>query len=347
MNDPLGAVTVSSTATEAEWDLFVAARGDATFSHRWRWREIFRDAFGHDSEYLIARRGADISGVLPLVKFRSRLFGRFLVSLPFVNDGGLLTCDEASSAALLEAAMRVARDFGAEHIELRHRCRRQSALPYRSHKVGMLLPLQSSAEAIWAGLDRKVRNQVRKAQKSGLEVVAGGAELVRDFYPVFAHTMRDLGTPVYSRRLFEEVLGRFPQDVRIFTVRHDGRTIAGAVACSYHGACEVPWASSLKDYRHLSPNMLLYWSMIERAAQEGHRVFDFGRSTPDEGTFHFKRQWGAEPHPLHWEYVLIDRTAIPDQGPKNAKFRSAIETWKRLPLPLTNLAGPWIARSIP
>ena len=338
--------TVSRAGSEAEWDGYVDAHPEATFSHRWRWRNIFADVFGQETEYLAAHREGRLTGILPLVKFRSRLFGRFVVSLPYVNDGGLLTSDPQSAALLLAEARDIGKAFGATHVELRHRERRVPDLPFRQHKVGMLLSLKQADGDQWQSIDRKVRNQVRKAQKASLQTVRGGIELLDEFYPVFARNMRDLGTPVYSKRLFERVLREFPAETRLFVVRSGEMAVGGAVACTYRSTCEVPWASSLKEYRHMCPNMLMYWDAIEAAVRDGCQTFDFGRSTPDEGTYHFKRQWGAQPHPLHWEYVLADGASLPDQGPGNPKFRLAVEGWKRLPLGVANRLGPRIGRSI-
>lgn len=339
--------TVSSSWTPEEWDGFVDAAPNSTGCHASRWRRVFETVFGHDCEYLAARRDGRIVGVLPLVKMRSRLFGRFVVSLPFLNDGGLLTADAGAAAALVSAARDVALDFKASHVELRHRGRQAPSLPFRQHKVGMTMALPDSEETLWSSIDRKVRNQVRKAQKSDLEAVSGGAELITEFYAVFSENMRDLGTPVYSPRLFAEIVRQFPERARVFVVRHQGKPVAGSFTLRYRDVLEIPWASSLTAYRQLCPNMLLYWSMMQSAVASGCTTFDFGRSSPDAGTFHFKTQWGAAPEPLHWEYVLLTRAEPPDQGPTNSKFQRAIDAWTRLPLWVTNTVGPHIVRHIP
>jgi FemAB-related protein (PEP-CTERM system-associated) len=342
-----GPPVVHRDVTPTEWHGFVDTQREATTAHLWPWHRIFEEVFRQDCAYLAVRRNEAITGVLPLVKMRSRLFGRFVVSLPFLNNGGLLTSDDESSEALLRAAIGIAREFRASHVELRHVGRRHPELPHRQHKCGMLLSLPEQANELWDGLDRKVRNLVRKAQRSDLQAACGTTELVDDFYEVYARNMRDLGTPGYSRRLFGAVLEYFGDRARVFVVRHGGRSIAGAVALVYRGTFEVPWASSLKAYRHLAPNMLLYWTMLTSAVERGCTTFDFGRSTPEGGTFHFKQQWGAQPVPLHWEYLLLERTAIPDQGPTNPRFHAAIALWKRLPLQLTVRLGPAIVRHIP
>lgn len=337
-------VFVAGDADASRWDAFVSAHADASGYHAWTWRRVFARAFGHESIYLAASDGDRVTGVLPLVYIESALFGRSLTSLPFLNYGGVVADTEAAAEALVEAAGELARTRRCAHVELRHKARRFPSLPFRQHKVTMLLDL---APGMWERLDRKVRNQVRKAQKSDLTVDIGGPELRPDFYAVFARNMRDLGTPVYSPRVFDEVLAAFPDRTRLHVVRLKDRPIAAGLTFRHRDTVEVPWASSIRDFNPLCPNHLLYWSVMEAAVADGARVLDFGRSTPGEGTFKFKEQWGAQPVPLHWEYRLSAGAALPNLGPANPKYRLVIEAWKRLPLPIATTLGPHIVRSIP
>lgn len=343
---PVSDLTVSSAgeADRVAWDAFVAAQPDATGYHEWAWGGVFKRSFGHQPEYLVARRDGAIVGVLPLVEMRSVLFGRLMSSLPFVNYGGVVAGSPADAAALVQAAIELARLRGTRHLELRHTAKQLAGVPCRQHKVAMRLALQPG---MWERLDRKVRNQIRKAMKSGLTADRGGAERLDEFYPVFARNMRDLGTPVYARRFFAEILQAFPDRAHVLIVRLRGEPVAAGVTFRTRDMLEVPWAASVREHNALCPNHLLYWTAIQSAQADGCRVLDFGRSTPYEGTFHFKRQWGAEPVPLHWEYPWIERGGIPDQGPTNPKFRAAIALWKRCPLWLTNRVGPHIVRAIP
>lgn len=337
-------VTLAHDADAFAWDQFVAGQSSATGYHTWAWRQVFQRAFGHEPLYLIARVGDAVEGVLPLVYIQSRLFGRSLTSLPFLNYGGVVATSTEVAAELVDAAARLAAERRCPHVELRHIARRLPQLPERQHKVTMLLPLEPG---MWDRLDRKVRNQVRKAQKSGLTAERGGVELVEAFYAVFTRNMRDLGTPVYTRRLFDAVLETFPDRAALHVVRlDDGRPVAAGLTYRTRRTTEVPWASSVRDYNTLCPNHLLYWHIIETALEQGCDTLDFGRSTPGEGTFRFKEQWGAQPVPLHWEYRLLDGAALPNVSPTNPKYRLMIETWKRLPLPLATRLGPHIVRGI-
>ena len=340
--------TVDESCDAASWDEYVSAHPEATTYHRRPWPELFTRTFNHRS-FCLAARAADgrLAGVLPLVEFRSRLFGRFAVSLPFVNYGGILADSDEAAAPIVDRALALSRARGWTHVELRHEARQRCpGWPARRHKVAMRLTLPDRPEALWSTLDRKVRNQVRKAEKSGCVAEHGGVDLLRDFYRVFAHNMRDLGTPVYPRRFFEEILRTFDGETRVHVVRARAEPIAVSLTVRWRDRVEVPWASALRGHNDKCPNMLLYWTMLAEAIAGGARVFDFGRSTPGQGTFHFKRQWGADASPLVWEYV--GRAGEPpDMGPGNARFSAAIAAWKRLPVSVASALGPMIVRNIP
>jgi FemAB-related protein (PEP-CTERM system-associated) len=343
---PRGPLSISATVRPAEWDEYVRRHPDATPYHTLAWRTVFEHVFGHRTHYVTASRSGRPVGILPMVEMRSWLFGRFMVSLPFVNYGGVLADDGEAREALLQAGTHLSRTGGLRHLELRHRERMFPSLPSKSHKAAMRLALASDPEAMWRMLDRKVRNQVRKAQRH-LAASVGGAELLPEFYTVLAANMRDLGTPVYHRHLFATVLELFPKDATIAIVRLGTRPIAGAMGLGWRETFEVPWAASLRRDAALCPNMLLYWTLICHAIGTRRQVFDFGRSSPDAGTYRFKAQWGAQPDPLCWEYVLLQDCGIPDQGPGNPRFHWLIEQWKRMPLAAATRLGPGIVRNIP
>ena len=334
--------------TGAAWNSFVSKHQDSTNYHQYGWRKVVEKSFGHRTMYLTATSSQnEICGVLPFVQMKSLLFGNFMVSLPFFNYGGLLVSEKRAAGILLDASQKMLDGAGVDHIELRHLKLCDAIGVTRQHKVTMILSLEENEEKQWALLDAKVRNQVRKAEKNGLKTVVGHMDLLDGFYKVFCRNMRDLGTPVYSRNFFRNVLEEFPDTTRILSVIHDGRTIASALLTWYRDTLEVPWASSNRDFRQLCPNNILYWEAIRFAIGLGVHRFDFGRSTPGEGTFKFKKQWGANPVQLYWQYLLREGGGIPEVNPANPKYRYAIQAWQRLPLMLTNLLGPPIVRCIP
>ena len=340
-------LTVRDDVPVTACDAYVSGHPRASAYHRPAWLAVIGRAFGHETKYLTAESADGIAGILPLVFFRSRLFGRFAVSVPFLNYGGVLADSPEAERALLHRAIAETIRMGGTHIELRHTRQVFSELPAKRHKVAMRLALAGSRDEQWQRLDRKLRNQVRKGEKSSLEVHAGGPERLEPFYEVFARNMRDLGTPVYGPGFFREVVSAFPDHTRVFTVMLDARPIAASIVHWHRDVIEVPWASAIREFNPLCANVLLYWHMLEFAVSRGFRVFDFGRSTPGEGTFLFKQQWGAEPLELVWEYWTAEGRSLPDLSPKNPKFSLAIHAWQRLPVRVTTAVGPLIVRNIP
>jgi len=330
------------------WDSFVGSHRNSTNYHLYGWRTVIEKSFEHKTYYLVARNGRnEICGILPLAYMKSRVFGSFLVSLPFFNYGGLLCSDSNAGAALLAGARRLLKQVCANHVELRHLDVCQEGLATKQHKVTMILDLAKDEETQWKALDAKVRNQVRKAEKCGLQAITGHMELLDGFYEVFCRNMRDLGTPVYSKNFFRNILETFPETSRIILVLLEGKAVASGVLTWFRDSLEVPWASSINDYREKCPNNLLYWEAIRFAIQIGATKFDFGRSTPGEGTFRFKKQWSAKPVQLYWQYLVEAGKRVPELNPGNTRFRLAIRVWKQLPLTVANALGPHIIKSIP
>jgi len=330
------------------WDDYVINHQTASSYHRYRWRDVVENSFHHPCYYLAAQESSGrIIGVLPLVFMKSRLFGRFLVSQPFFNYGGLLCENQEIGESLLEEAGFLRTDLGAEHVELRHADPWPGNYPIKRHKVCMSLELAKDEKTQWLSFNAKLRNQVRKAEKSGFLAITGGKELLQDFYTVFVRNMRDLGTPVYSKKFFAEVLTAFPGDSRIIAVYLEAKPIAAGLTIRFRDTLEIPWASSIRDYNTLCPNNMLYWKALKHALEIGCTRFDFGRSTPGEGTYKFKEQWGAKPIQLNWQYLLPDGASLPELNNKNNKYQMAIRLWQKLPLPVTKLIGPHIVKNIP
>ncbi len=344
----MGSINVNLALSARRWDEFVNSHRAASCYHLASWATVFNKAFGHDTRYLAAETDGEIVGILPLVVFKSRFLRRFSVSLPFVNYGGVVADTPEVERALVDAAIDETRAMGGEYLELRHTRQLFPSFPSKQHKVAMILPLAENQEKQWSALDRKIRNQVRKAEKSELRVTQGGVELVEPFYDVFAHNMRDLGTPVYPRQWFQQILATFPDNARAFCVWHGDQPIAASYVFWHGDTMEVPSASALRSFNPMCPNTLLYWEMLKFAAGRGLRNFDFGRSTPGAGTYDFKRQWGAQPHGLTWEYWLASGDdELPDLSPQNPRVQWAIELWRHLPVPVTRAVGPLVVRNIP
>lgn len=312
------------------------------------WLSVLAQGFGHTPYALEAVEQGRTVGYLPLAFVRSMLFGRFLVSLPYLNSNGIQANHAAAAAALIDRAVELADRLRAKHLELRH----ETAVEHPAltaelrSKVHMRLALPASAEALSKAVGSKVRNQVRKGEKSNLTTEWGGVERVPDFHQVFATNMRDLGTPVYGQGLLVAILKGFPKDAELCIVRHGSKPVAAALLLHGTGVTEVPSASSLREHNATCANMLLYWNLLQRAIARKQSTFDFGRSTLDGSTYRFKKQWGAEPHSAVWQYY-VRKGSPAEMRPENPKYQRLIRIWQRLPVRVTRWIGPRIARGIP
>jgi len=342
------------------------ADSGACFEHDPRWLTVLDTGLGHRTFMLVARRGrplidppanlpADhpICGYLPLSLLKTRLLGTFLVSLPYLNRAGVVADDPAVARALIEQAAGLARRLDARYLELRHHVRSYDhdlLDTTRNQKVRMVLGLPGDTEFLWKRISAKVRNQVRKGEKSALSIRWGGRDLLDAFYKVFSVNMRDLGTPVYPKKMFAAILEQFGQQAELAVVEHGGRAVAAAMlvhdAHDGGGITQVPSASSLRRYNNTNANMWMYYHLLCRAIERGSVAFDFGRSSMDSGTYKFKKQWGAEPAPTVWQYH-VRLGDVGDVRPDNPKYQRRINTWKRLPVWVTRLIGPRIIRGIP
>jgi FemAB-related protein (PEP-CTERM system-associated) len=330
------------------WDHLVTETAEGTFCHLAGWRELMADTLGAECLYRTATdRDGRPAGVLPLVRVRSRLFGHYLVSLPFLNYGGPIGTPPARQR-LATWATQEARRSGADLLELRTRREPPLAggLQTSHRKITVLLDLPDSAETLWSkGFSSKLRSQIRRPQKEGM-TTAFGAGQAGAFYDVFSRNMRDLGTPVLPRRFFERLPRSFPKEVVFGVVYDRERPVAGGCGFVWGGEFEMTWASSLREYNSRAPNMLLYWSFMEEMIRAGVRCFNFGRCTPGEGTHRFKRQWGSRDLPLPWaQWSPRGLAATP--SPDRPIFQLATAVWRRIPLELANRVGPVLARRIP
>ncbi len=333
-----------------KWDKFVLSHINSTNYHQVIWKDIIEKTFGHKTYYLFALNDEEeIEGILPLVHMKSILFGNFLISLPFFNYGGLLANGQEAIDSLIIKAKEIGDALSVEHIELRHLIPLKNAhdLKLKTHKVTMLLELPDDPDILWKRFKSKLRSQIRRPQKEGMSVKIGGIDQLDSFYEVFSINMRDLGTPVYPKKFFLNILKSFPKNSWIVSVFYNNLPVASGFIIGFKDVLEIPWASSIRKYNRLAPNMLLYWSILEFACKKGFKKFDFGRSSPNKGTYRFKKQWGATPHQLYWYYWLRNKEQLPSINPDNPKYKMAIELWQKLPVGITKILGPMIVKYIP
>ena len=343
-------ISISSIdeVTPALWDKYVESHPNSSLYHMSAWADLITQVFGHKTFYCAALNHlGEITGVLPLVQLKSRLFGNYMVSMPFFNMGGVLADDEQTKSALLDNAIEIAKQQGADHIEFREMASLGGDWQCKQDKVLMHLSLPETPEELFKAIGSKRRAQIKRPDRDNIVILQGGAEYVDDFYDVFARNMRDLGTPVYSRQLFSQIVTAMPENAHIIVIKKDGKTVAGAFLLGYKTCLEIPWASSLREYNRIGVNMRLYWEVLKYAIEQKYKVFDFGRSTIDAGTYRFKKQWGAKPVQCYWHYWVKNNGTMPQLNPDNPRYQLAIKVWQKLPVMLTKIIGPGIVKNLP
>ncbi len=305
-----------------------------------------KEAMGHEGPLLLAMKEGAVVGALPLVIQSSKLFGRFGTSLPYFNYGGPLATSRSVAIALIDAARPLLAEHGLSHIEIRTT---QPGLPYScsEQKVSMLLPLPTTDDRLDQQLGAKVRAQANKAEEHQPEIRFGQTELLDDFYRVFAHNMRDLGTPVYGKAWFRTLLQTDAFKSQLAVVYQAQRPVACGFLMGQDNLLEIPWASTLRRANPMNINMWMYRHILRWAIEQGYEWFDFGRSTRDAPTYQFKKQWGAKPVQHYWYTLTADNQPAAATRPDSPKFKLMIAVWQRLPVWLTRVIGPPVIRHLP
>jgi FemAB-related protein (PEP-CTERM system-associated) len=332
-------------APDPAWDNFARTQHSATFFHLSGWKKVIEDSLGHRCYYLFAQQGSEIVGVLPLTHMRGRIFGNSLISNGLCVYGGPVATTPAALAALDAAALELAQDLGVERIEYRLLQRRHSTWQCNSETyVTFRKKIGHDPEKELLAIPRKQRAMVRKGLQRGLQ-----SEIdvdVSRMYPLYAESVRNLGTPVLGRRYFECLKSVFSRESEVLTVVADRKPISSVLSFFFRDEVLPYYGGGGEAARDYAANDFMYWEVMRRACEAGLGVFDFGRSKVGTGSFAFKRHWGFEPQPLYYEHHLKTLTEVPAINPLNPKYAMMIALWRRLPLPVANLLGPFIAREL-
>jgi FemAB-related protein (PEP-CTERM system-associated) len=337
-------VKVLQAGDEQRWDDFVAMAPGATFFHRSAWRDIIEQGLGHRGHYLYVEKQGRVTGILPLAEIRSRLFGHALISTPFCVYGGVVASDAESEAALVQSATALADERRVDFLELRNREQCAGDWPVKDLYVSFRKTIHADDEQNMKAIPRKQRAMVRKGIRANLQARHGGS--IDDFYRVYAESVRNLGTPVLSRRYYARLKDTFGDDCEVTVITHEGQAVAAVMSFYYRDEVHPYYGGSVARGRDLAANDFMYWSLMQRATERGARIFDFGRSKQGTGAHDFKKHWGFEPEPLPYAYYLVRATQVPNISPTNRKYALFIKAWQKLPLPVTRAVGPWLARDL-
>lgn len=341
---------------DPRWNEYVLGHAQGTFFHLLEWRDVIRRNFNYRPLYLYAAEGNRYVGVLPLFFVKSLLFGRSLVTLPLAVYGGIVAENEEIRDSLFRHAIELGRELGVSYVEFRGNPHSNGSafpaakwsVPFKERDlyVTFLREIDPDPEVNLSQVPRKQRRMIRQGQKHGLRSVMDDSRL-SEFYGVYAASVRNLGTPVYSYEYFSDLKQTFSDHCKLLLVEHEGETIAGVLSFFHKNQVLPYYGGSLPERRELAPNDFMYWELMSYGALNGYRVFDFGRSKKESGSFHFKRHWGFEPLALPYFYCVMNGKPIPDTSSLNPKLQWAVKLWRRLPLALTTTLGPKIVRHIP
>ena len=335
----------SDAAATQRWDDFVLACPSATFFHRAGWQKVVTQVFGHKTYFLFAESDGVLQGVLPLAHVNSWLFGNSLIGLPFAVYGGVAAVNDAATEILETEAQTIAKQLGVDHLELRNVQARHADWPCQDLYVTFRKAILPEEEANLLAIPRKQRAMVRKGIKNGLSSAIDND--VDRFFALYADNVHRHGTPAMPKSYFGALRKEFGDACEVLTVSApDGRSLSSVMSFYFRDEVLPYYAGDDESARDLAANDFKYWELMRRSCARGLKVFDYGRSKQGTGSFAFKKNWGFDPQPLHYEYCLYKRDAIPQNNPSNAKYRLMIETWRRMPIGLANWLGPFIVRSL-
>ena len=338
---------------QEQWDAYVLGHPGAAPYHLFAWKQAVESSYGHHCYYLYAEREGRVAGVLPLVHLRLPGLVNELVALPYCDVGNCLADSEEVQDDLVGEALRIKKKLQAKKLQLRGPLKEtdltgDALKKEKTGKVRMLLSLPASSDKLFSGFKSKLRSQVRKAEKNGVVFRWGGLQELDAVYSVFANNMHHLGSPVHAKKWLRAVLVHYDQRARVGLTEFEGKIVGMGIILLGGHSVSIPWASTLRQYNHLGPNMLLYWNLLKYSADNGFQVFDFGRASEGEGTYRFKKQWGAQPEPLPWYSCPCagGRVDSPDKGPLVHKREMVARIWQKTPLSVANMLGPCLRKYI-
>ncbi len=342
------------------WDKFVLSNANSSFFHLTGWKDVVEQSFGHTSHYMMAIQEKQITGILPIFEIKSRLFGHSLVSVPFGVYGGICSINSNAEDSLMRSAAVLGRLIGVDYIEMRNETKQFD--PFEPAKqsnnsngfnwltkdlyVTFQREIYSDSEENFKAIPRKQRRMIRQGIKAGLISKIGKREHLKDFYNIYARSVKTLGTPVFPIRYFENIMNIFPETF-ILSVWKDNMMVAGVMTFKFKNRLLPYYGGALGKYFQYAVNDFMYWELMRYGCENGFKVFDFGRSKKGTGSFDFKRHWGFEPTELPYMYCLAAKKDMPNISPANPKYNAMINMWKRLPLSVTKWLGPKIVRNIP
>lgn len=336
-------ITTINTAQHTLWDQYVKQHSQGSFFHLAGWQSVIEKSFGHACYFLMAEREGQVAGVLPLVEVKSALFGHALISTPFCVYGGAIADDDLIVRQLEQRAIEISEQLQVDYLELRYRNAQDNGMLLKQAHATFGCELAEDHEQILAKVKKKQRAVIRHSLKNELEYTF--SHDVDDFYHLLSESYRNLGTPIFSKQYFAELVKVFESDLDILVVKDKAGNPSNAVMNFYFKNQVLPYyGGGNADARHIKSADFMYYQVMCHAKEKGCSWYDFGRSKNDSGPYKYKKNWGMEPEPLHYYYHLVKATELPNLSPNNPKYKLFISLWQKLPLGISQFVGPFLSK---
>ena len=333
------------SSLEKRWDEYVESR-TSTVTDLSGWRHVVMESYGIRSYFLAVEDNDALIGTLGLFEINHPLFGHYLTTAIFSTEGGLHYDSDIAYEMLIKEAKCLADELQVDYLLIRSQALQIESLEQDQHYRTAVLDLQDGSDVLWKETIRgKTRNQIRRGIKEGFTICAGHDQLP-GFYRVFHTHMRDLGSPAHSKVFYKNIIRFLGERARFIVVREGENLVGGALLFEINGTAMNYHTVSLMKYNRRCPNYFLYWDMIKGACERGNTRFDMGRSEAESSNLKFKQNWGTKIVALNYNYYLRNVTDIPYVDPRNPRYQLPIAIWKKLPLPVTGILGPWLIRGL-
>jgi len=342
---------------EERWETFVATHQQGCIYHTLAWKAVTEEGLGHQAYYLrVTDSAGTIVGILPAFLVTG-VMGRRLVSVPMRDRGGLLARDGIAASLLIERAKELTRTLNCQYLELRSfdeidpEVANRHGLHCQRYWVTTRLDLAKGVDALWKALPHSsCRWAIQRARKEGLRCEIDDTEQGMEcFYKMFLSTRRKLGIPPYPKEMFRAMWKHLICSGKgnLFIVWKGSEPVDAMLNLHSKDTFITGYAAPQNEWRKLCPNDLMYWSMIEWAAVQGFRHFDFGADSPRQtGLLRFKKKWGGVEHAMSYSHFLNGAKAPPNLDSSSAVFEAVRKVWKVLPIPLGRLLGSWVTRQL-
>lgn len=329
-----------------QWDSYVKNHQYGSFFHLSGWQTVIQKSFDHACYFIYAEKDGSICGILPLVEVKSKLFGHALISTPFCVYGGAVADSDDITRQLEQEACKIAEQLQVDYLELRYKEAQNTSLLLKQAHSTFGCEIAEDSDKILASIKKKQRAVIRHSLKNELNCsISTNRTDFHDFYQLLSISYRNLGTPIFTKRYFDNILTVFSDDSDLVIVRDRDNQPSSAVLNFYFNEQVLPYYGGGNDSaRGLKSADLMYYQVMCHAQEKGKKWFDFGRSKNNSGPYKYKKNWGMEPKPLYYYYHLVNANELPNLSPNNPKYKFFISMWQKLPLKVSQLIGPNLSK---